>query len=469
MAVIPQSPLLLLLPLLLLVFGSTVPSASGGDAVPSLPGYGDLPFKLETGYIGVGKNREVQLFYYFVESQDDPEKDPLMLWINGGPGCSGLAAFFFENGPLAIDTDNYIGGVPTLFLNSNTWTKNLNIIFLDAPVTTGFSYSTTGAVADLLNDDEFAANSYEFIQQWLLEHPSFLENPLYMAGEGYSGKPIPIVIQSILDGNKDESGPIINIKGYAMGNPGTDNNIDFNSKYPVAHRLALISDQLFQDANASCNGVFFPPPPSGDTGPCAAAIEAMEELVCRIQPTHILQPSCSTNCGTAQRRSSAEHPFISLPHASNTKCSKFYQSITENWANNLDVQKALHIREGTITTWSYCSSLDQMGYNHSVSSVVGYHQNFTHQDLRGLIYSGDHDFSIPYIATQKWIQSLDLPLTEEWRQWLLRGEIAGYTEKFENEKFNLTFATIKGAGHFAAEFKPQSFALIERWMANEPL
>ncbi|KAL3655945.1 Serine carboxypeptidase-like 7 [Castilleja foliolosa] len=54
--------------------------ASSQSIIKTLPGFdGDLPFKLETGYVGVGKSDEVQLFYYFVESEREPEKDPLVL------------------------------------------------------------------------------------------------------------------------------------------------------------------------------------------------------------------------------------------------------------------------------------------------------------------------------------------------------------------------------------------------------
>nr|POE69776.1 serine carboxypeptidase-like 1 [Quercus suber] len=65
--------------------------------IKNLPGFsGDLPFKLETGYVGVGDLDEVQLFYYFIESERSPEDDPLVLWLNGGPGCSALSGLMYE-------------------------------------------------------------------------------------------------------------------------------------------------------------------------------------------------------------------------------------------------------------------------------------------------------------------------------------------------------------------------------------
>ncbi|PKI26185.1 hypothetical protein CRG98_049126, partial [Punica granatum] len=49
-------------------------------------------------YISVGDMEDVELFYYFIESQRDPSADPLMLWFTGGPGCSGFSALAYEIG-----------------------------------------------------------------------------------------------------------------------------------------------------------------------------------------------------------------------------------------------------------------------------------------------------------------------------------------------------------------------------------
>ncbi|CAH1435042.1 unnamed protein product, partial [Lactuca virosa] len=57
---------------------------------------GDLPFLFETGYISVGKNDDVQYFYYFFESERSPKNDPLLLWVRGGPGCGVLTSILLQ-------------------------------------------------------------------------------------------------------------------------------------------------------------------------------------------------------------------------------------------------------------------------------------------------------------------------------------------------------------------------------------
>jgi carboxypeptidase C (cathepsin A) len=73
--------------------------------------------------IGGGK----EIFYWFVESQRDPAKDPLVLWTNGGPGCSGLTGFLSEQGPFRAAADG------SLSVNKYAWNKIANMVFIEQP------------------------------------------------------------------------------------------------------------------------------------------------------------------------------------------------------------------------------------------------------------------------------------------------------------------------------------------------
>ncbi|PWA51817.1 peptidase S10, serine carboxypeptidase, Alpha/Beta hydrolase fold protein [Artemisia annua] len=115
-------------------------------------------------YIGVGEDEAVQLFYYFVESEGTPEKDPLIVWLAGGPGCSSLRSFFFEIGPLQIDYGRYVDDVPALQVDPYSWTKVASIIYLDAPATTGYSYTENSEAAHS-SDTISGSQTAEFIRK----------------------------------------------------------------------------------------------------------------------------------------------------------------------------------------------------------------------------------------------------------------------------------------------------------------
>ncbi|MCL7022997.1 hypothetical protein MKW94_025245, partial [Papaver nudicaule] len=214
--------------LLFCVFFSSHSSeaVSSGKVVTYLPGLPvqPLPFHLETGYIGVGGNDESsryggsnegvnQLFYYFVKSERNPKEDPLVLWLVGGPRCTTIKALASEIGPISIDKEVEYknGSLPTFTLNPYSWTKFANIIFLDQPVGTGFSYSTS-SLEVTMGDTESARNTYEFLIKWLIQNPEFQSNPLYISGDSYSGIIIPIIVQDLIGDIEVGKYPFLNFK-----------------------------------------------------------------------------------------------------------------------------------------------------------------------------------------------------------------------------------------------------------------
>jgi len=58
-------------------------------------------------YVGVGEQEDVQVFYYFIESENNPKDDPLILWLTGGPGCSALSGLMLEIGNCNFAFQNF--------------------------------------------------------------------------------------------------------------------------------------------------------------------------------------------------------------------------------------------------------------------------------------------------------------------------------------------------------------------------
>lgn len=58
------------------------------------PTYGESQW---TGTINVSKGHDI--FYWYFDSRNDPKNDPVIVWMNGGPGASSLGSLFTGNGP----------------------------------------------------------------------------------------------------------------------------------------------------------------------------------------------------------------------------------------------------------------------------------------------------------------------------------------------------------------------------------
>ncbi|PIA25020.1 hypothetical protein AQUCO_13300014v1 [Aquilegia coerulea] len=194
-----------------------------------------------------------------------------------------------EIGPLSFEKVKYNGSLPTLILNPYSWTKVSNIVFLDAPVDTGFSYSRS-LQGSFSSNTIFANHSHTFIRKWLLGHPEFLSNPLYVAGNSYSGMVVPLCVQQISDGIEAGEKPLINLKGYLLGNPVTNQNLEVNSQIPFAYGMGIISYELFKSAKKNCRGNYVNVDPSNVQ--CRKDLQAFTECTEGIYRQNILDPVC---------------------------------------------------------------------------------------------------------------------------------------------------------------------------------
>uniref|UniRef100_A0A453CPA0 Serine carboxypeptidase-like 19 n=1 Tax=Aegilops tauschii subsp. strangulata TaxID=200361 RepID=A0A453CPA0_AEGTS len=184
---------------------------------------------LITRYVEVDEDNGTELFYYFVESEAGGENAPFLLWLTGGDHCSVLSGLAFEIGPFKFVVEPYNGTIPSLEINPNSWTKVAHILFVDSPAGAGFSFSKqpkgyhVGEVSTSLQ-------LHDFLIKWIRDHPKFLSSPLYIGGDSYAGKIVPFIAQKISQGNEVGRRPLLNLKGYLVGNPKTGERIDESSK-----------------------------------------------------------------------------------------------------------------------------------------------------------------------------------------------------------------------------------------------
>ncbi|XP_058223275.1 serine carboxypeptidase-like 7 [Rhododendron vialii] len=379
--------------------------AVSSSAVESLPGFqGPLPFELETGYVGVDESENVQLFYYFVKSESNPQEDPLVLWLNGGPGCSSITGFMYEIGPLNFKAMQKYGSLPELVLNPNSWSKVASIIFLDLPVGAGFSYART-SLATHSSDLQACEHAYQFLSEWLMNHPEFLSNPFYVGGDSYAGITVPAIVQLISNGN------------HVCWHPISQRKL----KELLGHT-----------------------PPQVVAGALAGIVVAF-----------ILYCLYIAVAGAVGERKESK----------GQRSDNNGKRLSHSWLNNDGVREALHIRKGSIGEWTRCNL--GLPYTPNIAESFVYHVNLSTKGYRSLIYSGDHDLIVPFLGTQAWIRSLNYSIVNDWRSWVVEGQVAGYTRTYANR---MTFATVKGGGHTAPEYKPvECRVMFERWISRQPL
>jgi serine carboxypeptidase-like 19/serine carboxypeptidase-like clade 1 len=80
--------------------------------------------------------------------------------------------------------------------------------------------------------------------------------------------------------------------------------------------------------------------------------------------------------------------------------------------------------QGSIGEWNRCNY--DIPFKQEILDSFPYHANLSRKGFRSLIYSGDHDMKVPFLATQAWIKSLNYSIVDDWRQWYYNDQVAGY-------------------------------------------
>lgn len=357
------------------------------------------------------------------------------------------------------------------------------MVFIEQPCGVGFSYSDDPDTDYKTNDDQAANDNYALIQSFMDRFPQYRANDLYITSESYGGHYMPSLAKVIVDNNAADVTPLLNFKGFAVGNPATT----FYSAIPASldtywgHQL--ISKPTWDNFNAACR--------SGKPNleECEMYFLKMYREVGNLNPYALDYPVCTEEDGLKkkgrnQRAWLVKNQLIALkekyqlseqglrsfsravglePVAGYEPCEDDYMT---SYLNQDKVKTALHVKSDI--KWEDCSYTLRYKQTDGMHSMTGYYTYLIDNGfgLNILVYSGDDDDVCATIGTQSWIWDLGYDVSgKEWQSWIVNGQTAGYLTKFKNSK--LAFATVHGAGHEVPTYKPaEALVLFKNYLSG---
>ncbi|KAF8403028.1 hypothetical protein HHK36_011123 [Tetracentron sinense] len=421
------------------------------------------------GYVTVNQQVGRALFYWLIESpmSRGPKSRPVVLWLNGGPGCSSVAVGADEEiGSFHIRPDGR-----TLFFNPYAWNKLANLL-LAKPI------------SDLYNagDQRTAEDGYAFLVNWFESFPQYKHRDFYIAGESYagpefipiftfyldtqfvekqtnqpafvsvSGHYVPQLSQLVYQRNKGIQNPVINFKGFLVGNAVTDDYNDYVGTFEYWWTHGLISDSTYQSLKAA-RILRSSQHPSIE---CIKALNLADTEQGNIDPYSIFTHPCND---TASLRHNLRGHYISysfllvLVQPPEQPLSGIYpfpgcpEHMIPALKGILRFTLITRSAEGTPRqcNWAFLS-LGNMQIAH--------------------IPSGDTDAVVPLTATRYSINALKLPTITNWYPWYDNGKVGGWSQVYKG----LTFVTVTGAGHEAPRHCPrQALILFRSFLENKPM
>ncbi|KAE8251665.1 hypothetical protein A4X13_0g3892 [Tilletia indica] len=429
-----------------------------------------------SGYIDMIDGKSI--FFYFFESRNDPAKDPLVAWTNGGPGASSAIGLFQELGPCRLKVDEAGRSAPgpisnATEFNPHAWNSVANMIFVDQPVDVGYSYSRYGVSS--FTSDAAALDMLSFVQLFLAAFPKHRNSDLYWTGESYAGRYLPVFASTIVDhnkavrakaarsGHKPDPSKEVNLKGVMIGNGWTS----------AARQLPLYYDFLCTKR--------------GGLEPLVGISACKRMAVWKKKCTPWLLMSCVENwnadeCGTAQAVCTNElmaafvdtgrnvYNAMDLCTRSNKgDCYAIDGAILE-FLNRDDVRAFLGAAPASeIGKYAEESRKVFKGFAETEDEFVdsvGFVSGLLENGVRVHAYAGTYDFICNWFGFRsifwemEWAGKEKLAAAKE-KDWYVNGTRAGDSVTVEN----FTWSTVAEAGHLVPFDQPdRALHLFRSWL-----
>ncbi|KAL1539130.1 serine carboxypeptidase-like 50 [Salvia divinorum] len=391
-----------------------------------------LPTK--SGYLTVNSTTGSAIFYTFYEAINNTSnhpQTPILIWLQGGPGCSSMLANFYELGPWLVKQDLSLGP------NPGPWNRIFGLLFLDNPIGSGFSIAASTQEIPR-NQHDVAEHLFIAIKKFIALDSNFKSRPIYITGESYAGKYVPAIGYYIL--KKNESG--VNLAGVAIGNGLTHPEVQVSTHAVNAYYLGLINDKqkaLLEGIQSKAVGYVREGRWGEATDARARVLDTLENM-----------------SGLATL-----YDF--------TRLIPYQDDIVAEFLSNPEAKRALGANESTV--FEVCSDVVGEALKDDVMKSVKYMVDFLVKKTRVLLYQGQCDLRDGVVSSVAWIKGMEWEgigefLDAEREVWRVDGKLAGYVQRWKR----LSHVVVMNAGHLVPTDQPiNSQVMIEDWVLEKGL
>ncbi|SMQ47407.1 unnamed protein product [Zymoseptoria tritici ST99CH_3D7] len=409
------------------------PASLGVDKVKQYSGYLD------------NEEDDKHLFYWFFESRNDPKNDPVVLWLNGGPGCSSLTGLFMELGPSSIDKNG-----KTVF-NPSSWNANASVIFLDQPVNVGYSYSGSA----VSNTVAAGKDVYALLTLFFKQFPEYAKQDFHISGESYAGHYIPVFASEILSHKKRN----INLQSVLIGNGLTDGLTQYEYYRPMACGdggwPAVVDEQTCTSMDNSLDR-------------CQSLIQKCydSESVWSCVPASIY---CNNALIGPYQRTGQNVYDVREKCKGGSLCYDELDWIQE-YLNRDSVMKALGAE---VSKYDSCNFDINRNFLFNGDWMQPYHRLVPDilKEIPVLIYAGDADYICNWLGNLAWTNALEWPGQKAYAKAPMKDlTLTQSKNKIGSVKSsgNFTFVRIHAAGHMVPYNQPEaSLDMVNRWLGGE--
>ncbi|KAL2525887.1 Serine carboxypeptidase-like 49 [Abeliophyllum distichum] len=391
------------------------------------------------GYYHIQRSHAARMFYFFFESGNSKE-DPIVIWLTGGPGCSSEMALFYENGPFTIANNL------SIVRNEYGWDKVSNILYVDQPIGTGFSYSSDRR--DIRHDEKGVSDDlYDFLLAFFKEHPDLATNDFYITGESYAGHYIPAFAARVHQGNKAKEGIHINLKGFAIGNGLTDPGIQYGAYADYALDMGIIT----QSDHDRINKVL---------PLCESAIK-----LCGTDGTISCMAAyfvCNTIFSSIIARVGDMNYYDIRKKCEGSLCYDF--SNLEKFLNQRSVRNTLGVGDIEFVSCS-TSVYEAMLMDWMRNLEVGI-PSLLEDGIKLLVYAGEYDLICNWLGNSRWVHAMEWSGQKEFvASSEIPFEVDGSKAGLLKSHGPLSFLKVHDAGHMVPMDQPKaSLEMLNRWI-----